>query len=164
MFTAPISVQLFLVTLWLSVRQLIYTDILVDVNADLLKKPLCLQVRSLLSVMKQLQLVDPVHVPTRVTVSSSSQTDMLMTTNVQCFDSTGLYPFSGSDHHLIVSNFYASGMCVDSVPHHFFVRNFQKLDTDNFDELLMCDDIWGDVLSGFDNLSDCLECFNQDSR
>ena len=24
----------------------------------------------------------------------------------------------------------------------------------------MCDDIWDDVVSRFDNLSDCLECFN----
>ena len=86
-------------------------------NADLLKKPLCLQVRSLLSVMKQLQLVDLVHVPTRVTMSSSSQIDVLITTDVQCFDSTGVYPFSGSDHHLIVSNFYTRGMCVDSLSH-----------------------------------------------
>ena len=70
---------------------------------------------------------------------SSSQ---LMTTDVQCFDSTGVYPFSGSDHHLIVSNFYARGMCVDSLSHQFvFVRNFQKLDRDKLDELLMCDDI-----------------------
>ena len=31
---------------------------------------------------------------------------------------------------------------------------------DKLDELLTCDDIWDDVLSRFDNLSDCLECFN----
>lgn len=73
-------------------------------NADLLKKPLCLQARSLLSVMKQLQFVDLVHVPTRVTMSGSSQIDVLVTIDVQCFDSTGVYPFSGSDHHLIVSS------------------------------------------------------------
>lgn len=42
------------------------TAILGDMNADLLK-PSCLQTRSLLSVMKQLQLVDLVHAPTRVT-------------------------------------------------------------------------------------------------
>ena len=88
-------------------------------------------------------------------MSSSSQID------VQCFDSTGVYPFSGSDHYLIVSNFYAKGMRVDSLSHQFvFVRNFQKLDTDKLNEFLMHDDIWDDVLSRFDNLSDCLECFN----
>jgi len=25
----------------------------------------------------------------------------------------------------------------------------------------MCDDIWDDVMSSFDNISDCVECFNQ---
>ena len=28
------------------------------------------------------------------------------------------------------------------------------------DEFLMFDDIWDDVLSRFDNISDCVECFN----
>ena len=39
--------------------------ILVDMNADLLK-PSCAQTMSLLSVMKQLQLVDLVNAPTRI--------------------------------------------------------------------------------------------------
>ena len=48
-----------------------------------------------------------------------------MTTNVQCFDSTGVYPFSVSDHHLIVSNFY---VCVDSVPRQLFLlETFKNL-------------------------------------
>ena len=25
----------------------------------------------------------------------------------------------------------------------------------------MCDDIWGDVMFSFDNISDCVECFNE---
>ena len=25
----------------------------------------------------------------------------------------------------------------------------------------MCDDIWDDVMSSFDNISDCVECFNE---
>ena len=31
--------------------------------------------------------------------------DVLMTIDVQCFESTKVFPFSGSDHHLIVSHF-----------------------------------------------------------
>ena len=51
-------------------------------------------------------------------------------------------------------------MCVDPPSHRFvFFRNFQKLDTDKLHEFLMCDDIWDDVLSSFDNISDCVECF-----
>ena len=77
------------------------------------------------------------------------------------FDFTRVYPFSGSDHHLIVSHFYARGKCVDPPPHKLVVvRNFQKLDVMKLDEFLMCDDIWDDVLSRFDNISDCVECFN----
>ena len=39
-------------------------------------------------------------------------------------------------------------------------RNFQKLDTDKLDMLLSCDDIWDEVFFSFDDVSDCLECFN----
>ena len=84
-----------------------------------------------------------------------------MTNDDQCFDSTRVFPFSGSDHHLIVNHFNSRGMCVDPPSHRFVVvRNFQKLDLDKLDELLTCDDIWDGVLSRFDNLSDYLECFN----
>ena len=50
-----------------------------------------------------------------------------------------------------------------SINHHFVVvRNFQRLDTDHdkLDGLLCCDDIWDEVFSSFDNVSNCLECFN----
>ena len=111
--------------------------------------------------MKQLQLVDLVHVSTRVTANSSSQIDVLMTADGHCFDSTGVFLFSGSDHHLIVSHFYPRGICVDPPSHQFVVsRNFQRLDIDKLNEILTCDDIWDDVFSKFDNPSDRLECFN----
>ena len=61
---------------------------------------------------------------------------------------------------MIVSHFYARGKCVDPPPHKLVVRNFQKLDVMKLNEFLMCDDIWDDVLSRFDNISDCVECFN----
>ena len=43
----------------------------------------------------------------RVTMNSCTQIDILMSTDVQRFDSTTVYPFSSSNHHLIVSHFYA---------------------------------------------------------
>ena len=111
--------------------------------------------------MKQFKFVDLVCAPTRVTMYSSSQIDVLMTTDVQCFEFTKVFPFSGSDHHLIVSHFYSRGVCVDPPSHRFVVvRNFQKLDTAKLDELLACDDIWDAVLSTYDDISECLECFN----
>ena len=115
----------------------------------------------LLCVIRQFKIVDLVCAPTRVAMCSSSQIDVLMTTDVQCFESTSVLPFSSSDHHLIVSQFYSRGVCVNPPPHRFVVaRNFQKLDTDTLDELLSCDDIWDEVFSAFDDISDCLECFN----
>ena len=129
-------------------------------NADL-SRPSCPQTKLLSSVMRQFKFVNLVCEPTRVTMCSSSQIDVLMTTDVQCFESTKVFPFSGSDHHLIVSHFYSRGVCVDPPPHRFVVvRNFQKLDITTLDELLACDDIWDSVLSSFDDISECLECFN----
>ena len=135
-------------------------SVLGDVNVDLLKSS-CSLTKLFLSIMKQLQLTDLVCVPTRVTINSSSQIDVLLTTDVHCFDATRVYPFSGSDHCLIVSHFYSRGFRAGSPSHRIIsVRNYQKLDKDKLDEIFMCDDIWDDVLSKFDNLSDCLECFN----
>ena len=72
--------------------------------------------------------------------------------DAQCFESTAVFPFSGSDHH-IISHFYARGICVDPQPHQFVVaRNFQKLDIDKLDKLLSCDDIWDKVFSSFDDV------------
>ena len=88
-------------------------------NADLIK-PSCSKTKLLLSVMNHLQLVDLVRVPTRITANSSSQIDALMTTDGRCFDPTGVFPFSGSDHHLIVSHYYPRSVCVD--PHQFVVQ------------------------------------------
>jgi len=72
-------------------------------------------------------------------MGSSSQIDVLLK---KCFGSTGVFPFSGSNHHIIISHFYARDICVDPQPHQFIVaRNFQKLDTDKLDMLFSCDDI-----------------------
>ena len=48
---------------------------------------------------------------------SPSQIDVLMTTDVQCFKFPKVFPFSGSDHHLVVSHFYSKGVCVDPPSH-----------------------------------------------
>jgi len=38
--------------------------------------------------------------------------------------------------------------------HFITVRNFQKVDTGKLEEIFMCDDIWDDFMSSFDNISD----------
>ena len=102
----------------------------------------------MLSVIKHLKLVDLVYAPTRVAENSFSQIDVLMTTDKHCFDVKSVFPFSGSDHHLIVSYFYSRGMHTDTSSHQLVVvRNYQKLDMDKLDEVLTCDDIWDNVFS-----------------
>ena len=80
--------------------------------------------------MRQVQLTDIIGEPTRITINTSSQIDVILTTDAQCFDSTRVYPFSGSDHHLIVTHFYPRGICLDPPSHKIIsVKNFQKVDT-----------------------------------
>ena len=75
--------------------------ILGDMNADLFVPSLS-QTKLLLSVMRQLKLVDLVGEPTRVAINSSSQIDVLLTTDIQCFESTSVFPFSGIDHQSLL--------------------------------------------------------------
>jgi len=63
--------------------------------------------------MTQFKLVGLVGEPTTVTINSSSQIDVLLTTDIQFF---GVFPFSGSDHCIIFSHFYVRGFCVDLQP------------------------------------------------
>ena len=135
----------------LNVKQLVLTShclhlaILGDMNADLLVPSLS-QTKLLLSVMRQFQLVDLVCKPTRVTMSSSSQIDVLLTTDVQCFESTEVFPFSGSDHHIIISHFYASGICVDPQPHRFVISFLAVMifGMRYLPLLMMCLTVWSD--------------------
>ena len=79
--------------------------VLGDGNVNLLN-PTSSLIKLLLSVMRQVQLTDIIGEPTRITINTSSQIDVILITDDQCFDSTRVYPFSGSDHHLIVTHFY----------------------------------------------------------
>lgn len=90
-------------------------------NADFLVPSLS-QTKLLSSVMRQFKFVDLVCEPTRVTMSSSSQIDVLLTTDAECFELTAVFLFSGSDHHIVISHFYARGIFVDPQPHQFVCR------------------------------------------
>ena len=52
-------------------------------------------------------------------MSSSLQMDALLTTDIQCFQSTGVFPFSGSDHH-IISYYCARGIFGRNLIHMHF--------------------------------------------
>jgi len=131
--------------------------VLGDVNVS----PSCSLTKLFLSILRQVQLTDIIGEPTRITINTSSQIDAILTTDPQCFDSTR-GSIDGSDHHLIVTHFYPRGICLDPPARKIIsIRNFKKLDTEKLDELFMCDDIWDDVMSSFDNISDCVECFNE---
>ena len=72
--------------------------------------------------MTQFKLVGLVGEPTTVTINTSLQIDVLLTTDIQCF---GVFPFSGSDHRIIFSHFYARGVCVDLQPILLLLKNFK---------------------------------------
>ena len=63
------------------------------------------QTKFLRSFMNQFHLSELVQSPTRVTATSRSQLDLLLTNSPSYFWNTVAIPFSGSDHHAIVSFF-----------------------------------------------------------
>ena len=76
---------------------------------------------------------------------SLSLKDVVLKIDIQCFESTGVFPIGGSDHHITLCILGVS-VCVDPQLHRFVVaRNFQKLDNDKLDGLLNCNYIRDEV-------------------
>ena len=63
------------------------------------------QTKFLYSFMNQFHLHKLVQSPTRVTATSSSQLDLILANCPSHFQNTTAVPFSGSDHHAVVSFF-----------------------------------------------------------
>ena len=78
-----------------------------DLNSDL---P---QTKALVSIMRQLNLTQLVQNPTRITASSSSFIDVILTNSPECFCNTFVHPFGFSDHHLVHSHLHARGLKVN---------------------------------------------------
>ena len=115
------------------------------------------QTKFLHSFMNQFHLSELVQSPTRVTATSSSQLDLLLTNSPSHFQNTAAVPFSGSDHHAIVSFFCARGIsqCCDHKI--VYSRQFHKLDSELLDSILL-DDSWSIVFDVAD-VNVCAEAF-----
>lgn len=131
--------------------------ILGDLNSDLLN-PALQQTKRLNQLIGYLQLDELVKQPTRITQSTSTQLDVILTNRSECFKDTFAIPYSNSDHHLVATHFYPRGVNLNPKHKVIFSRKYSNLDVELLDCILM-DEVWKDILS-FDNIDDCVKCFN----
>ena len=86
-----------------------------DLNSNLLQ-PSLPQTRVLVVMMKHINLTELVGQPTRVTSSSSSQIDIILSNVPDDFCDSTVVPCSCTDHYIILSHYYARGLKTGGVP------------------------------------------------
>ena len=86
-----------------------------DLNSELLQ-PTLPQMHMPVAMMKHLNLCELVGQPTGVTGSSCSQIDVTLTNDPDDFHHSAIVPCSCSDHHRILSHYYARNIKNGSVP------------------------------------------------
>ena len=91
--------------------------ILGDLNSNWLDQSLP-QTKLLNTLCKQLVFSQLVLHPTREFGGVSSLLDVLITNNESCYKGTSVFPFSGSDHHIITTHYIARGVRV-CAPHRY---------------------------------------------
>ena len=101
--------------------------ILGDLNCNLLI-PSLPNVKSLTSFCHQLKLTELVCAPTRITESSVSQLDVILTNTPDHFRQIFAIPLSISDHHLVLTNLSPRGLKTPQPPKYIKTRNYRKLD------------------------------------
>ena len=131
--------------------------ILGDFNSDLLQ-PALPHTKLLIQLMKHFNFRELVGRPTRITSSSCSQLDILMTNVFEDFCDSEVIPCSCSDHHLIYSHYYARGIKLINTPNVVTFRSYRRLDIDLLSRMLSDNSSWSDVFSITD-VDDCVLCF-----
>ena len=131
--------------------------ILGDLNSDLLN-PTSLSSKSLLRFCKHLQLTELVQAPTRITNTTASLLDVILTNKPDCFRNTKSCLCSISDHNIIATHFIPRGVKIKRDPKYVKLRKFQPLDEDLLMKLHEVD-IWDEV-TNFEDINDCVDCFN----
>ena len=71
-----------------------------DLNCNLLK-PGCFKAAALLDFCKSVNLLQLINEPTRVTETSSTLLDVIITSNINLVESFGVLPCHISDHYLV---------------------------------------------------------------
>ena len=115
------------------------------------------QTKFLLSFIKQFHLRELVQAQTRVTATSTSQLDLILTTIPCHFQSTTAIPFGASDHHMVLTHFCARGISQSSDHKIAYSRRYSKLNKNMLDDILS-GDFWDEIFS-IDDVNVCVEAF-----
>ena len=115
------------------------------------------QTKFLYSFMNRFHLHELVQSPTRVTATSSSQLDLILANCPSHFQNTTAVPFSGSNHHAVVSFFCACGISQSTDHKIVYSRQYHKLNIELLDSILL-DDSWS-IVFDVDNINVCAEAF-----
>ena len=115
------------------------------------------QTKFLFSFMKHFHLHELLQSPTRVTATTSSHLDLILTNIPDYFQNTIAVPFGGSDHHIVLTHFCARGISQSSDCRIVYSRCYSKLDKDMLERVLL-DDAWNEILD-VDDVNVCTEAF-----
>ena len=140
----------------LSVRSQNLT-ILGDLNCNLLTL-VSPATKALLSFCNHFGLEDIVCSPTRITETSTTLIDVILTNRVDCYKNTVSFPFGASDHNFVTSSLHARGL--KSRKRHSYVRcrDYRNFDPIRISEVLTEEDL--DEIVSFDDVDLCVFCFN----
>jgi len=130
--------------------------ILGDFNADLTQFN-SQQTKFLNSFVRQFDLHELVKSPTRVTATTSSQLDLILTNCPSYFHTTAAIPCNASDHHVVMTHFCVRGFS-ECLKHNVIsVRQYHKIDIEMLDKVLL-DDSWSGIFDIAD-INVCTEAF-----
>jgi len=115
------------------------------------------QTKFLHSFMSQFHLYELVQSPNRVTATSSSQLDFILTNSPSHFQNTAAVLFGDNDHHVIVSFYCARGICQSCDHKIVYSQQYHKLGSELLDSILL-DDSWS-IVFDVDNVNVCAEAF-----
>ena len=115
------------------------------------------QTKFLNSFIRQFDLHELVQSPTRVTATTSSQLDLILTNCPSYFHTTAAIPCNASDHHVVITHFCARGISQCLKHNVISVRQYHKIDTDMLDKVLL-DESWSGIFDVAD-MNVCAEAF-----
>ena len=127
-----------------------------DFNSDL-SHVTSQQTKFLLSFMNQFHLYELVQSPTRVTATTASQLDLILTNISGHFQNTTTVPFAGSNHHIVLTHFCARGVSRSSDHRVVYSRLYSKLDRGKLEDVLL-NDSWDEIFH-INDVNVCTEAF-----
>ncbi len=127
--------------------------LMVDFNCDCLSP----QTKMFNQFSGRLQLQNLTTKPTRFFKDKVSMLDLIISNQASSFSNTKVSPFTGSDHHLVYSQYYPHGIKIPKPDKYMNLRSYRKLyDSETIEKCLNC---LYDVLQ-IPDVDSCVECFN----